>query len=108
MIPVMHQRYRLDLKSSTQVYEGYYHSYCDLDGDGNSEKIVAFDEENASGITISRDNRVLNQWNVRGSFSFSNRNTLYIPADCNADGLKEIYLFSLSGDSVLLHCIPGP
>ncbi|MHC1730885.1 MAG: histidine kinase [Bacteroidales bacterium] len=108
IIPVMHQRYRLDLLSSTQVYEGYYHSYCDLDSDGNSEKIVAFDEENASGITISRDNRVLNQWNVSGSFNFSNRNTLFIPADCNADGVKEVYLFSLSGDSVLLHCIPEP
>jgi hypothetical protein len=108
MIPVMHQRYRLDLLSSTQVYEGYYYSYCDLDGDGNSEKIVAFDEENASGITVSRDNRVLNQWNVSGSFDFSKRNTLYIPADCNADGVKEIYLFSLAGDSVLLHGIPGP
>lgn len=108
IIPVIHQRYRLDLKSSTLVPEGYYHSYCDLDGDGNSEKIVAIEEENASGITISRDNRVLNQWNVRGSFSFSNRNTIYIPADCNTDGLKEIYLFSLSGDSVLLNCIPGP
>jgi len=107
-IPVMHQRYRLDLKSSVQVQEGYYHSYCDLDGDGNPEKIIAFDEENCSGITISRENRVLNQWNVRGSFSFSNRNTLYIPADCNADGVKEIYLFSVAGDSVLLHCIPGP
>jgi hypothetical protein len=108
MIPVMHQRYRLELKSSSQVREGYYHSYCDLDGDGNSEKIVAFDEENTSGITISRANRVLNQWNVKGSFSFSNRNTLYIPADCNADGVKEIYLFSFAGDSVLLHGIPGP
>ena len=61
IIPVIHQRYRLDLKSSTLVPEGYYHSYCDLDGDGNSEKIVAIEEENASGITISRDNRVLNQ-----------------------------------------------
>jgi len=108
MIPVMHQRYRLDLASSTQVYERYFHSYCDLDGDGNSEKIIVFDEENGSGITISRENRVINQYNVKGSFNFSNRNTLYIPADCNADGIKEIYLFSLAGDSVLLHCIPVP
>ena len=108
MIPVMHQRYRLDLVSSTQVYERYFHSYCDLDGDGNSEEIIVFDEENGSGITISRENRVINQYNVKGSFNFSNRNTLYIPADCNADGIKEIYLFSLAGDSVLLHCIPGP
>ena len=108
IIPVMHQRYRLDLRSSTQVQEGYYTSYCDLDGDGNSEKIVAFDLENSSGITVSTENKVLNQWNVRGSFSFSNRNTLYIPADCNADGVKEIYLFSLASDSIFLHCIPGP
>lgn len=108
IIPVMHQRFRLDMVSSLQVPEGYYHSYCDLDGDGNPEKIIAFDEENSSGITISKENRVLNQWNVRGSFSFSTRNTIYIPADCNADGVKEIYLFSLADDSLFFHCIPSP
>jgi hypothetical protein len=108
LVPVRHERYSLDLKAGIQVREGYWHSFCDLDGDGNSEEIVAFDNENSSGITISRGSNILNQWNVYGSFSFSNRNTLYIPADCNADGVKEIYLFSLAGDSILLHCIPDP
>ncbi|MFO7573809.1 MAG: histidine kinase [Bacteroidales bacterium] len=108
LVPVKHERYILELKSSTQVLEGYWHSYCDLNGDGTSERIVAFDNVNSSGITISRGNSILNQWNVQGSFSFSNRNTLYIPADCNADGVKEIYLFSMAGDSILLHSIPNP
>ncbi|MFO7620493.1 MAG: histidine kinase [Bacteroidales bacterium] len=108
LVPVKHEPYSLDLKAGIQVPEGYWHSYCDLDGDGNSEKIIAFDEHNSSGITISRKNRVLNQWNVEGSFSFSQKNTLYITADCNVDGIREIYLFSLANDSVLLHCIPGP
>ncbi len=108
LVNVKHERYSLDLKAGIQVPEGYWHSYCDLDGDGNSERIVAFDNDNSSGITISRGTNILNQWNVRGNFSFSNRNTLYIPADCNDDGVKEIYLFSLAGDSILLHCIPDP
>ncbi len=34
LLPVRHERYILGLKSSTQVLEGYCHSYCDLNGDG--------------------------------------------------------------------------
>lgn len=36
LMPVKHERYSLDLKAGIQVREGYWHSYCDLDGDGNS------------------------------------------------------------------------
>lgn len=108
IIPVLHQSYILDLQTSVRVPENYYHSYADLDGDGNSEKIIAFDNPNGAGITISRNNIILNQWNIAGTFDFSKKSTLSIPADCNGDGISELYIFSIYGDSILLHSLGDP
>lgn len=107
-LPLKHGRYSLELLSRTQGYEHYYSHYDDLNNDGNSEKIVAFDNENSTGVTISEESRIINQWNINGTFSFSKKAILFIPADCNGDGLKEVYLFSIAGDSILLHSIPDP
>lgn len=107
-IPVINQPYILDLASTARIAENHYLSYHDLDGDGNSEKIDAFDYPNGSGITISENGRILNQWNIEGTFGFSGKVTLNIPADCNGDGIRELYLFSINGDSILLHSVPDP
>ena len=107
-IPVINQPYLLNLVRSSRVVENHYLSYHDLDGDGNSEKIECFDYPNGSGITISESGRILNQWNIEGTFGFSGKVTLNIPADCNGDGLRELYLFSIKGDSILLHSVPDP
>ena len=107
-IPVINKPYLLNLVRSARVMENHYLSYHDLDGDGNSEKIECFDYPNGSGITISESGRILNQWNIEGTFGFSGKTTLNIPADCNGDGLKELYLFSIKGDSILLHSVPDP
>lgn len=107
-VPVIKQPYLLDLTGRARVPENTYWSYNDLDGDGNSEKISSFDYPNGSGITIHRDGLTLNQWNIDGTFRFSGKSPLNIPADCNGDGLKELYFFSLRGDSILLHSVPDP
>ncbi|MDM8002135.1 MAG: histidine kinase [Bacteroidota bacterium] len=107
-IPVINQPYILDLASTARIAENHYLSYHDLDGDGNSEKIDAFDYPNGSGITISENGRILNQWNIEGTFGFSGKVTLNIPADCNGDGIRELYLFSINGVSILLHSVPDP
>ena len=107
-IQVINKPYLLNLVRSARVVENHFLSYHDLDGDGNSEKIESFDYPNGSGITISENGRILNQWNIEGTFSFSGKATLSIPADCNGDGLKELYIFSIKGDSILLHSVPDP
>ena len=105
VIPVLHQPYILELKSSARIPANHYCSYIDLDGDGNTEKITAFDYPNGSGITVSEGPLTLNQWNISGTFSFPLKSTLYIAADCNNDSIKELYLFSINGDSILLHSV---
>lgn len=107
-VPFINQPYILNLASTARIAENHYLSYHDLDGDGNSEKINSFDYPNGSGITISVNGRILNQWNIEGTFRFSGKATLNIPADCNGDGLMELYLFSIKGDSILLHSVPDP
>ncbi len=107
-IPVINQPYLLNLVRSTRVFENHFLSYHDLDGDGNSEKIECFDYPNGSGITVTRNGRILNQWNIEGTFEFSGKATLNIPADCNGDGIRELYFFSINGDSILLHSVPDP
>lgn len=107
-IPVINQPYLLDIITTARVPENNFWSYHDLDGDGNSERITAFNYPNGSGITISRGGLILNQWNVAGVFEFSGNSAIVIPADCNGDGLKEVYFFTLDGDSILLHSVPDP
>lgn len=107
-VPFKLDRYRLELLSRSHIIDNYFWLYEDLNNDGTSEKIVAFDNDNSTGITVSEESRVINQWNINGTFGFSKKTTLFIPADFNSDGLKEIYLFSITGDSILLHSIPDP
>jgi len=105
VVPFRNDRYLLNLDSRKNIPANTYYQFDDLDNDGNSEKIMAFERSNSSGVTIYRDNNTLNQWNVRGSLDFAQKRTLYITADCNNDGRKEVYLFTLNNDSLFLHCI---
>ncbi len=80
--------------------------YNDLDNDGESEKLTFMDKDNAYGLMITNKSGFVEQWNVRGNFGFHLKDVLYISGDYNSDGISEVYFFSLSGDSVLLHSIP--
>jgi hypothetical protein len=98
-------KYRLELINDKNIPENSYVYFDDLDNDGFSEKIIAFDNFNSSGINIYKNGKIADQWNVRGSFAFGLKTTLFITADSDNDNIKEIYLFSISNDSILLHCI---
>lgn len=101
-------RYLLDIEASSVLSEGSYVMFDDLDNDGSSEKITAFDTENSTGITIRKNNDdVIGQWNLNGSFNFFSKKCLYITGDKDGNGIKEIYIFTIAGDSIMLHCISG-
>ncbi len=105
--PPENPRYLLEQAGTTALYDNTYTSYADLDADGSSEKITAFDNPGASGLTIQSDNKTLNQWNLHGSFSFSKKETLFLAEDCDGNGISELYVFTLAGDSILLNIIKG-
>jgi hypothetical protein len=82
-----------------------YTWFEDLNSDGTSETIVATDQENTTAIAISSENGIIDQWNFRGNFNFISKKCLFITGDKDNNGTKEIYIFTLSADSILLHCI---
>jgi len=105
--PLKNPRYLLEQAGNTAILDNNYPSYADLDNDGSSEKITAFDNPNSSGLTIQSEGKTINQWNLPGTFGFSDKVTLFLTEDCNGAGIKELYVFTLSGDSVLLSTIAG-
>ena len=105
--PPDNPRFLLETAGSTTINDNTYIRYEDLDADGSSEKITAFDNPNSSGITIHSGGKTLNQWNLPGSFDFSKKETLFLAEDCDSDDIKELYVFTLKGDSVLITTISG-
>ncbi len=104
-VPVKFNKYILELLRTDIVPTGYHIFYDDLDNDNISERIVAFDEANSSGMAISNRDGIIDQWNFKGSFDFSLPKCLFITGDRDNNGKKEIYAFTLESDSVLLNCI---
>ncbi len=80
-----------------------YNYYEDMDDDGNSEKITLITRyEDRLGVLISTKGRIINQWNIRGAWA---KYTPPFIEDFDQDGYKEIFIFTIDKDSVLLHCI---
>ena len=105
IFPIKFNKYLLESVNSVILNKNSYVWYDDLDKDGSSERLLFFDLNNSAGLTISDDNGVIDQWNFQGTFDFSSKTCLFITGDKDNDRKKEIYVFTLSNDTVLLHCI---
>jgi len=85
--------------------------YDDLDGNGYSDKVEAqyYAKENGIASLIIRcyPSKSFNEWDFKGSFPPSSPNFL-IAGDYNNDGKKEVYVFTISSDSIFLHIIKDP
>lgn len=104
--PFQGRKYVLEKAGSMNYPERTRIIYSDLDDDGWSEKIVIFNRFNSSGITLyNKDNTIIDQWNVSGTLDFTVRSALCLTADCDGNGKKEIYFFTLSGDSIMLNSL---
>jgi hypothetical protein len=77
----------------------YYH---DLDNDNIDECIVHFQNEidQCAMIVFSGDGETLGQWNFNGILNDGSRNLTY--ADCNGDGVLDIFTLYQRNDSVFL------
>jgi hypothetical protein len=105
VLPVKTKKYSLELLRTEVLVNEHYIFYDDLDSNGISEKITVFDDPNSSGIFINDANGIVDQWNVYGNFRFGLKKNLFITGDKENDGKKEIYIFSMSSDSIFIHCI---
>jgi len=81
--------------------------YDDLDGNGYSDRIIAsdyaYDKDIASLFIYLNPSKHFQEWDFSGSFDFWYSCYLFT-GDYNSDGMKEVYVFTLSNDSVHL-CI---
>lgn len=108
LIPVNHSRYLLETLATEYMNDKTYFFYEDLTGDGYSERIKLEEAPNANSILVyDRSGAVYNQWNVHGGFGFTHNRCLYIMGDYDGDGQKEMYVFTLSNDSIFLHALFG-
>jgi hypothetical protein len=98
-------RFLLETESAVVLPKGINTYFDDLDGDGIYELLNAFTQENSTGLTIRKNGEIIDQWNFKGTFDFITKTCLFITGDRNGDGKKEVYVFTLHRDSILLHCI---
>ncbi|MGE5418717.1 MAG: sensor histidine kinase [Chloroflexota bacterium] len=104
-LPIDLNEYSLSLLRTDIVPAEHSVIYDDLDSDGVSERIVAFNLFNSSGLSISSRDGIIDQWNFHGSLDLISLKGSFIIGDKDNDRKKEIYVFTFSADSILLHCI---
>ena len=108
IFPPNHSRYLLELVSFEYLNERTWVFYEDLTGNGHSEKIMLSEDFNSNAMVIyDASGAALNQWNLHGGFGFVHQFCLHISGDYDGDGQKELYVFSLSNDSIYLHMLAG-
>jgi len=76
--------------------------YNDLNGDGNSEEIHSFiSSQKQHALQIyDPDGGIIDQWNLKGTIAGFGERMAF--GDYNHDGLKEVFCFSRTNDSILL------
>ncbi len=99
------KRYLFEAEESFVLAENEYYTYNDIDGDGYSEMIITKSSGGFTSLGIYGKNGIIDQWNFRGDLSFQFRKCIFLSGDSDNDGSKELYIFTLSSDSVFLHCI---
>jgi hypothetical protein len=102
------KKYSLEIVDNEALPENNYFWYKDIDNDGISERIQAAQQDFTTAVIIFKNDIVVDQWNFEGTFDFWNKRCLFIAGDSNNDDIKELYVFTLRNDTILLHCIPDP
>ncbi len=105
-IPDIYNKYEVKLVKTDRSHKANsVEEYHDLDGDGYSERVIAYNNtlgEPAMQV-LHHDGSTLKQWDFTGRYP--ERQGFLQCGDLNNDGIKEIYLFTLKSDTLLLHAI---
>ena len=97
-------KYKIELIEYRKIEITSENYFTDLDYDLCSEHILT--GRNIAGnsfLTLFDDDKTRGQWNFQGIYGTHSARLMF--GDYNKNNEIEIYLFTLSGDSILLHCI---
>ena len=102
-------KYNLRITEQVTQKDNLFEYYDDLDGNGYSDKLVFHSyADQFSGVTVHFNPRLyLAEWDFRGLFNFM-INSYFLTGDYDGNGQKEIYLFTVSNDSLFLHGVLHP
>ena len=103
-LPDIFSKYKAELVQSSRSHKpNSIEQYHDLDNNGYSERVIAF--PNAVGLAavqvLDNSGGLIDQWNFKGKFPKIGKR--FCCADLNADSLIEIYVFTISNDSLYFH-----
>jgi hypothetical protein len=103
LIPPLFDKYEVEEISETRINPDTQICYYDLDADGLSEEIITGDQENDCFVKLIYLNGKSHQINLKGKYAkYSDR---MMVGDYDNNGKQEVYLFTMTGDSVLLHAL---
>ena len=106
LFPVRIDKYGANLIESGKYLNNSRIQYIDLNGDGSSEKIDIFHNGfGTASFTVWNSNGVLGQWNLKGNYDFAQSTGIVNTGDYNKNSIKEIYIFTLVHDSLILHIL---
>jgi hypothetical protein len=109
LLPLNRERYLLEEVSLRRSQEERIYFYEDVTGDGYAEEIYVGGEQTRSGLVIQGRTRFpYGQWNFRGEVRFSYRQKFWVVDDFFGSGNKELFLFTISNDSIFLHGLKSP
>lgn len=103
LIPPLFSKYSVRHLKNITLSENSYLFYSDLDNDGSSEMIsVDIEDNERTKIIVYKDNKVVDQHNIR--YQPTNLNSILFD-DYNLDNYLEMYVFTVSEDSIFLNII---
>ncbi|RLD60032.1 MAG: hypothetical protein DRJ05_05385, partial [Bacteroidetes bacterium] len=100
----MFSKYKIETKTIGQTkYQDEIIYYNDLDGDGNSEKILSFisGQDHYCIQVFDHEGGIVDQWNF--THKLPGNNERLIVGDFDFDGQKEIFTLSQQQDSLFLY-----
>lgn len=106
VFPLNFPKYKAEILETHKNNQNALHLWDEFDNNGISDHLIACQNPiGTSAVTINLfPSRHVEEWDFRGSFNFY-KNHFIITGDYNSDKNKEIYVFTLSNDSIYLHCI---
>ena len=104
LVPMKRDRYLLEEVSKVIVPNHAVSFYDDLNQDGRSEQTdISQSATNTWFYITDAEGFLVDQWNLWGRFDFEKQYSVYMSGDYNDSGTKELFFFTLAGDSILLH-----